>query len=150
MTESSWNETWRYVAGVFVCAVFGYFAFVRGADVPLMSGVNLGFHEVGHFATFWMPHVATAMMGSIAQVLAPLAFAVYFFVWRRDHFAAVFCIAWMATSMQNVSVYIVDAPYELFRSQGATTIGPTSSVTSARWSPRDRSWPRSRAPGSCC
>ncbi len=112
MADASWNQTWRYVAGFAVCAVFGYYAFVRSTGVPLMGGINLGFHELGHFLTFWLPTVAMTMMGSIAQVLAPLAFGVYFFVYRKDHFAAVFCLAWMAASMQDASVYIADAPYE--------------------------------------
>jgi hypothetical protein len=45
----------KYLGGVFVCLLFGWIAFVRGAGVPLLGLVDLGFHELGHLLTYPYP-----------------------------------------------------------------------------------------------
>ena len=97
--------------GMVVCLVFGWFAFVRGARVPLLGLVDLGFHELGHMVAMWMPRAAYVMAGSSAQIAVPVGIAAYFFL-QRDRFAGALCLAWAATSAQDVSVYIADAPYQ--------------------------------------
>src|SRR5213592_3143928 len=84
---------WRAVAALGACLVLGWFAFVRSRNVPLLSLVDLGFHELGHLLTYWLPDVVTAMMGSINQVLVPLGLATYF-LFRRDRLAGALCLAW--------------------------------------------------------
>lgn len=103
---------WQFVAGAAVCCVLGWFAFVRGTSVPVLSLADLGFHELGHLLTYVFPDVVTATMGSVTQVAVPWALAAYFFVVRKDLFGGVVCMAWTATSLQNASVYIADAPWE--------------------------------------
>ncbi|HEV2756200.1 MAG TPA: hypothetical protein VG318_10560 [Actinomycetota bacterium] len=103
---------WQFVAGAAACCVLGWFAFVRGTNVPVLSLADLGFHELGHLLTYVFPDVVTAMMGSVTQVAVPWGLAAYFFVGRRDVFGGVFCLAWAGTSAQNASVYIADAPWE--------------------------------------
>ena len=103
---------WSGAAAAVVCCVLGWFAFVRGTRVPVLSLADLGFHELGHLLTYVFPDVVTAMMGSITQVAVPWALAAYFFVARRDVFGGVVCLAWAGTSAQNASVYIADAPWE--------------------------------------
>jgi hypothetical protein len=102
----------RYLIGVGVCFLLGWVAFVRGSSVPLLALVDLGFHELGHLLTYPFPDVVTAMMGSIAQVAVPLGVALYFLFLRRERLGAALCLAWAATSAQNVSVYIADAPIQ--------------------------------------
>jgi hypothetical protein len=106
------EQPWRYIVGLGICAVLGWFAFVRGINVPLLNFVDLGFHELGHLLTYPFPDVVTAAMGSITQVLVPWGLAAYFLLVRRDTLGGVFCLAWAATSAQNASVYIADAPYQ--------------------------------------
>ncbi len=106
-----WNLTWSYVAAGGVFLVFGWFAFVRGQRVPILWFIDLGFHEAGHFLTSWAPQLVTLMMGSIFQVAVPLILAAYVVFKRWSYAAAAICLAWAATSAQNVSVYIADAPY---------------------------------------
>lgn len=108
----TWGNAWRYVAGISVCLLLAWWAFVRGVNVPLLSLVDLGFHELGHLLTYWAPPVVTAMMGSVNQVLVPCALGGYFLLRRRDLLAAGLCLAWGATSAQNASVYIADAPFQ--------------------------------------
>ena len=107
-----WRDTWRYVAGVAGCLLLGWFAFVRGTRVPLLGLADLGFHELGHMLTFVLPDLATAMAGSVTQVLVPLGLAAYFLWWRRDDLGAGLCLAWAGTSAADVAVYVADAPYE--------------------------------------
>jgi hypothetical protein len=102
----------RYLVGGGVCLLFGWVAFVRGSSVPLLSLVDLGFHELGHLLTYPFPDVVTAMMGSIAQVAVPLGIALYFLFLRRERLGAALCLAWAGTSAQNVSAYIADAPIQ--------------------------------------
>jgi hypothetical protein len=42
----------KYVGGVAVCLLFGWIRFVRATRVPLLSLVDLGFHELGHLLTY--------------------------------------------------------------------------------------------------
>lgn len=96
------------------CAICGWFAFVKGARVPLLWCVDLGFHELGHLVMYILPinEILTAAMGSIMQCAVPLGIATYFWFLRRDPVASVVCLAWGATNLQDASVYIADAPYE--------------------------------------
>ena len=105
------SPLWRYAAGLGICVLFGWFAFIRETNVPLLGFVDLGFHELGHLLTYPFPDVVTATMGSVTQVLVPWGIAAYFFVAKRDVLGGVFCMAWAATSLQNASVYVADAPY---------------------------------------
>ena len=100
-------------AGAAACLLLGWFAFVRGARVPLLSLVDLGFHELGHMLMMWAPRLVYFAAGSANQILVPLGLAAYFFVIRRDAVGGGLCLAWAGTSAQNVSVYIADAPYQL-------------------------------------
>ncbi|HVF54406.1 MAG TPA: hypothetical protein VNC78_12495 [Actinomycetota bacterium] len=113
-SQSFWQRQGQYVAGLLVCALLGWFAFVQDARVPLLSGADLGFHELGHFVMYPLPvgDLVTAAMGSIFQVVIPWGLAGYFLAIRRDTFGGVFCLAWSSTSLQNVGVYIADAPHQ--------------------------------------
>ena len=112
MGVESWKTLWRYVAGVVGCAVIGFFPFVQQRRVPLLGGVDLGFHELGHMLTYVFPDLMTALMGSIFQVAIPLGLAAYFGLRRRDLLAAGLCLAWAGASAFDVSVYIADAPFQ--------------------------------------
>ncbi len=100
MRVDSWKTLWRYVAGVFGCALLAYFPFVQQRRVPLLGGVDLGFHELGHMLTY------------VFQVAIPAGLAAYFGLRRRDLLAAGLCLAWAGTSAVDVSVYIADAPFQ--------------------------------------
>lgn len=100
------------MAGVAACAVLGWFT-VRGEPVPLLWRADLGFHELGHFLTYWLPDLGTALMGSVFQVAIPLALAGYFAIKQKDLLGAGVCTGWAASSLQNVSVYVADAPFQV-------------------------------------
>ncbi len=87
---------------------------MRGARVPMLGLVDLGFHELGHLVCYVLPvgDLVTAAAGSVAQVAVPAVLAAYFLVARRDHGGAAVCMAWAATAALDVSRYVADAPYE--------------------------------------
>ena len=119
----------RALAGTAACLALGYFAFIKGTRVPLLGGVDLGFHELGHLVTYIFPDVVTAAMGSITQVAVPLGLGVYFMWVRRDWVAGGICLAWAGTSAQDASIYIADAPYQMLQLIGgehdwAFVLGP--------------------------
>ena len=113
-------STWQLGTGAAICCVLGWFAFVRGVDVPVLGLVDLGFHELGHLLTYVFPDLVTALAGSVFQVAVPWGLAAYFFVGRRDMLGGVFCLAWAGTSAQNASVYIADAPWEYLQLIGGS------------------------------
>lgn len=99
---------WIGLAG---CALIGAFT-LRGEHVPLLSLVNLGFHELGHLLTYPFPDLFTASMGSVTALLVPLGLAAYF-TWRhRDRLGAALCLAWAGSAATEWSVYVADAPFE--------------------------------------
>ncbi len=103
---------WRSGLAAAACLLLGWFAFVRGVNVPLLSYADLGFHELGHMLTYVFPDLVTAAAGSVFQVAVPLGLAAYFLWRRRDLPAGGFLLAWAGAAAQNASVYIADAPYE--------------------------------------
>ena len=101
------------VAGAVAWAlVLGWVSFVRGTPVPLLSLVDLGFHELGHLLTYPFADRVTAVMGSVFQVGVPAGLAAYFAWARRDLIATSVCLTWAATAARDVSAYIRDAPLE--------------------------------------
>jgi hypothetical protein len=100
-------------AALVVCVLALWWAFVVGERVPLLSYVDLGFHELGHLLFAWAPGATPALAGSIMQVGVPLGFALYFAFARHETYATALMLAWTGTAAQNVSVYVVDAPFRV-------------------------------------
>lgn len=113
MHQEGSGRPWRAGAGMAACLLLGWVGVVREGPVPVLSLVDLGFHELGHMLAAALPAMATAMAGSIAQVLVPVGLAVYFLAFRRDLVAGGLCLAWAGTSARSVAVYVADAPYQL-------------------------------------
>jgi len=98
------------VATALVCLLALWWSFIAGERVPLLTGVDLGFHELGHLVFAWAPGLVPPLAGSVVQVAVPLGLAAYFRFLRRETLPAVLMLAWAGTSAQNASVYIADAP----------------------------------------
>ncbi|MEX1046357.1 MAG: hypothetical protein WD757_03290 [Actinomycetota bacterium] len=107
---TAWEATWRYVAGIPVILLIGWFAFIHDRPVPILSGLDLATHEFGHFAVFWAPRLVVLAMGSLFQIAFPLSIAVYF-AFKREWLGAGLCAAWAGAACHAVSLYIADAPY---------------------------------------
>jgi hypothetical protein len=110
--------TWRRDAGGLAgIALLGWLG-MRGHRVPLLGGVDLGFHELGHMVCYILdaflpwPEVVTAAAGSGFQIGVPLGLAVYFLVFRYDRTGGALCLAWAATDALDVARYMADAPFQ--------------------------------------
>ena len=80
--------------------------------MPLLGWIDLAIHEFGHVATYPLPDLVTAMMGSIAQVAVPLAICAPLPRAGGSSSRRCSCLAWAGTSARDAAVYIADAPYE--------------------------------------
>ena len=100
------------MAGIAGCVAIGWIALVLGRPVPVLTLVNLGFHELGHLLTYPFPDLVTAAMGSVSQIVVPIGLAVYFALPRRDLLGAGLCLAWAGSAAQEASVYVADAPFQ--------------------------------------
>lgn len=113
MSANSAFVRWgRYAVAATLGGIVAWLAFAANREVPILDWFDLGIHEVGHLLFAFTPRMVMFLAGSVAQVLVPLALAVYFGVARRDAAGGGFCLAWAGASMWDVSVYIADAPVQ--------------------------------------
>lgn len=106
--------------GAVIAVLMLYVAFRLGERVVFLGMFDLGIHELGHLIFSPFGEVVSFVMGSGLQVLVPFGLAGYFWLWQRDHVATGWLMAWGATSMQDASVYIADAPYRALPLIGGT------------------------------
>jgi hypothetical protein len=106
------REWWHHAIGLPVVVLLGWYAFVRGTRVPVLGWIDLAVHEFGHVAFAWLPRAGMLTMGSGTQVMVPLLVAAGLWWRSRDRLGAALALGWAATSTQDASVYIADAPYQ--------------------------------------
>lgn len=115
-----WRALWKEAAAGLAAVTLMLIAFVRGNRIPLLGHFDLGIHELGHLIFSPFGNVISFVMGSGLQVLVPFGLAAYFWFWRRDQISTGLLMGWGATSMQDASVYIADAPYQALQLIGGT------------------------------
>ena len=115
-----WRAYWKPLVAGMAGSVLLLVAFGTGERVPLLSMFDLGIHELGHLITRPFGMVVSFVMGSGLQILVPFGLAAYFWFWQRDRVSAGLLLCWGATAMQDVSVYIADAPYRSIQLIGGT------------------------------
>jgi hypothetical protein len=99
------------IASLFVVAAL-VIAFGLGRRLPIFGLVDLGFHELGHMLAAPLGQIIHFLAGSSTQVLVPMGLGAYFWLSQRDEVASGLMLGWAATSMQDASVYIADAPFQ--------------------------------------
>lgn len=97
-------------------------------DDPLyrsvFEGVNLGFHEMGHAAFFWLgDRLLTVAGGTIFQIAVPIAAGAYLLRKQQDPFGATVCVFWLGTALFGTGVYAADA-----RAQALPLVSPFGPV----------------------
>ncbi len=101
---------WKGVGALGLVALWGWFAFVRNEEVPVLQFLDVAVHEIGHrvFAPFG--EVTMLMMGSGSEMLFPLLLGLLVFgLWKRDLVAWAICWAWAAGAFADASRYMADA-----------------------------------------
>jgi hypothetical protein len=99
------------IAGAIFCVAIAYFP-LSGGEVPLLDGVDLGFHELGHMLAGGLGRFVHTLAGSFLQLAVPLGLSAYFVIARNDFVGGGVCAAWAGTSAYDVAVYVADAPFE--------------------------------------
>lgn len=88
------------------------YLFWRHANDPfyfgLISGLNLGIHELGHYVWAIFGEFASILGGSLTQCLAPVI-AMLMFLRQRDIFAIAFALCWLGSNFYGVATYAEDA-----------------------------------------
>jgi hypothetical protein len=130
-TARSWiaervdGRVWWYRAPLLLVLVWilkGYLDDPTGPSI--FSGINLGFHEIGHAAFSWVGNrILTAAGGTIFELAVPLAAAAYLAVKQRDPFGAAVCLFWLGTALVGAGVYAADA-----RAQALPLVSPFGPV----------------------
>lgn len=99
-------------------------AFMDPPHVALFSGVNLGFHELGHVLLLpWGNRLLTTAGGTLLQLAAPVAAAVYLLKKQRDPFGAAVCLFWLGSALIDAGAYAADA-----RAQALPLVSPFGPV----------------------
>lgn len=115
-----WNPKTRSAALTVASVGLVGAAYLFDKRIPLLSLVDLGFHELGHMLAIPLGQTAHFLAGSFTQIVVPLGLCAYFALLRSDRPAAGLMGAWAATSMRDVAVYMADAPYQRLPLIGGT------------------------------
>ncbi len=75
---------------------------------PLLKGLNLGIHELGHMVFAPFGQFLTIAGGTILQCLVPVV-GMAMFARQRDPFAILFAFGWLGTNLFDVATYAADA-----------------------------------------
>jgi hypothetical protein len=102
-------NVWRGAAGLALCALWGWHAFVRDAQVPVLNFLDVAVHETGHALFQPFGELTMLIMGSGFQVLFPFVVGLVFWVLKRDAVALGVCWAWAANACVDAARYIADA-----------------------------------------
>lgn len=99
-------------AGLLWCALYGWFAVVRGGDVPVLWFMQLAVHEAGHRVFIPFGEYTMSLMGSGSEIVVPLLIGLGCIVWKRNRnlIAAGMCWAVAAGAFVHTAAYIYDAP----------------------------------------
>jgi hypothetical protein len=103
-------NAWKAVGALGVCAIYGWFAIVKDAQVPVLVFLDIAVHEVGHKLFSPFGDLIMLIMGTGFQVLFPFVVGLVFGIWKRNFIAWGVCWAWSANAMCDGARYIYDAP----------------------------------------
>ena len=103
-------NAWTAVGALGVCAIYGWFAIVKDAQVPVLVFLDIAVHEVGHTLFSPFGDLMMLIMGTGFQILFPFVAGLLFGIWKRNLIAWGVCRAWSANAMCDGARYIYDAP----------------------------------------
>jgi hypothetical protein len=78
------------------------------ADWIFLENVDLIMHEAGHIIFFVFGQFIYVLGGTLAQILLPLLFVIYFFR-QNQKLSASLTMFWLGQNFLNISVYAADA-----------------------------------------
>lgn len=102
-----WAPRLRLALAILLAA-YGVYYLRHPDHYGLLDHVDLAIHETGHLVFAPFGAFLTALGGTLLQLAVPAAF-VWYFVRRRDRYAAGVALWWVAQNLWNVSIYAKDA-----------------------------------------
>jgi hypothetical protein len=102
------TRTGKIILAIIATAYFFYYAQTSG-DWHFLDNVNLIMHEAGHVVFSLFGPFVYLLGGSLFQILVPIVFSGYFFLWQEDFYAGSLLLFWVGQNFINVSVYAGDA-----------------------------------------
>ncbi len=75
----------------------------------LLDNVDLIIHEAGHVIFMFFGQFLNILGGSLFQILIPVVFALYFFIWRKENFSGSLLLFWIGQNIINVAIYMGDS-----------------------------------------
>ena len=103
-------NAWKAAGALVVCAIYGWFAIVKDAQVPVLVFLDIAVHEVGHKLFSPFGDLTMLIMGTGFQILFPFVAGLVFGIWKRNFIAWGVCWAWSGNAMCDGARYIYDAP----------------------------------------
>ncbi len=113
MTEWT-GEDWRpvpkagLIAWLVVYGLFLLYAFADKSGFLFIDNVNLMIHEAGHPLFSGFGETMMLLGGTLAELIAPCALAIYFVVVKNTQ-AVAFCSFWFFENFLYIGVYMADA-----------------------------------------
>lgn len=107
--ESVKDKVWWFRVPIIIFFIYIFIRHLGDADYrSIFWGLNLGIHEIGHFAFSYFGRFMEVLGGSLLQCLAPI-FSIFVFINQRDFFAISVCFGWLSTNFFSVAIYVADA-----------------------------------------
>lgn len=106
MKKISWSKLWQYI--LLLPIIWMTINIIKGQSIFWLHNVDLFFHEAGHTFFYFVGEEASFFGGTLAQILAPLIFMLYF-VFSRKYYSASIIFWWLGESLSDVGKYIADA-----------------------------------------
>lgn len=100
---------WKGAGALVLVGLWGWFGFVKDAEVPMLQFLDIAVHEVGHRTFSPFGETTMLIMGSGSQCLFPFVVGLVFGAWKRDLIAWGIAWAWCAGSFADAARYIADA-----------------------------------------
>lgn len=122
--EHTTRVTYWTMTRVPVLLVLGWFTvshLLLSSEWVFIDGVNLVFHEAGHYIFAWGGDTLHFLGGTLGQLMWPVGLALYFWFKQRQRFAAVTCTWWFGENLINIARYMHDAPVESLPLVGGDT-----------------------------
>jgi len=119
-----WCRGKMWIPRALLLAFLVYIELLKIGDATrwtIFYGITLGFHEMGHLLTSFLPFFLCALAGSVFQIAVPIATIVIFYR-QPDYFGMAVGGFWLSYSLFELSAYVGDA-----RAQDLPLVGFASS-----------------------
>ena len=96
-----------WISSIFLLPIMIYFA-ANSSKFHFIDYVNLLIHEGGHGIFSFFGKFIYTLGGTLAQIIIPGMFVVYYYIVRRKILMQIFLV-WLGENLINISIYAADA-----------------------------------------